>query len=231
MPVSAAEPSEITFVNGQRHSKDLERDLSSKGQQIIELAEITPGMQVLDLFGGGGYYSELLAKAVGGSGKVYLHNNQAYMPWVEKELDARLKDNRLPNVIRYDRETEDLGIVGKNFDAIFYVLGYHDIYHTVEGWKIDRDSFLKQLKSALKPNGTLVIIDHAADVGTGTQASQELHRIDPNYVKNELSELGFSLVKQSDLLANKADDHTLTPFDAKIRRKTDRFVLMFTKNH
>ena len=218
------------FDVGERSAADVKRDTVSKGPDVVKLAEIKPGMKVFDLLGGGGYYSEILAQAVGKQGRVYLHNNKAYMPYVEKELVARLAKGRLTNVHRYDREVDDLGIKAGSFDALFFVLGYHDIYHQAEGWKIDRDSLLKQITTALKPNGKLVIVDHSAKPGTGTKASQELHRIDVAYVKNEIISLGFVLVAESDMLSNPKDLRTQTPFVPEMRRKTDRFVLVFKKS-
>ena len=220
---------ELTFKANERHASDLKRDKSSKGAEVVALANIQPGMKVFDLLGGGGYYSEILSSVVGDSGQVYLHNNKAYMPWIEKELVARLTNNRLSNVKRYDKETEDLAIKPQSFDAMFYILGYHDIYHQVEGWKIDRDSFLPQISAALKTGGKLVIVDHSAKVGSGIEFSQELHRIDVEYVKEEVANLGFELVVESNILANPNDQRTISPFKPEMRRKTDRFVLIFEK--
>ena len=220
---------ELTFKANERHATDVKRDKSSKGAEVVALANIKPGMKVFDLLGGGGYYSEILNDVVGESGRVYLHNNKAYMPWIEKELVARLANNRLPNVQRYDKETPDLGLKQQSFDAMFYVLGYHDIYHQGEGWKIDKDSFLPQITSAIKSGGKLVIVDHSAKVGSGIKSAQKLHRIDVEYVKEEVANLGFNLVVESNILANPKDQRTISPFKPEMRRKTDRFVLIFEK--
>jgi len=212
-----------------RSERDIARDALSKGPAIVKMVGITQGMKVLDVLGGGGYYSELLSKEVGESGKVYLHNNQAYMPYVEKELTTRLASNRLSNVVRWDKETEDLELKNEQFDAVFFVLGYHDLYHKTKGWDIDKDSFLKQLHHGLKVGGKLLVIDHSAKHGSGTKYSQQGHRIDVEYVKEELAQKGFKLIKQSDLLANLKDDRLISPFAKEIRRKTDRFILLFEK--
>ena len=217
------------FEKGQRAQQDILRDSRSKGPEIVELVGIKANMQVLDILGGGGYYSEIINEIVGRDGKVYLHNNQAYMPYVEKELTARLHDNRLENVIRWDKEADNLSLKKKNFDAIFFVLGYHDMYHTTEGWSIDKDDFLKQLDESLKVGGKLLIVDHSAVDGSGTKHSQKLHRIDVDYVKKELVGKGYRLIKESNLLANSKDDRMGSPFSKEMRRKTDRFVLLFEK--
>jgi predicted methyltransferase len=220
---------DLTFTETGRPSADIKRDAASKGPSIVQLANIKPGMTVVDLLGGGGYYSEILSGAVGSEGKVYLHNNKAYLPYVDKELKARLANNRLANVEDYQRETDNLEFQPNSVDAIFYILGYHDIYHVVDGWKIDRDNFLDQITKAIKKGGKLVIVDHSATLGSGIKDAQDLHRIDVDYVRNEVKSLGFSLEIESNLLQNSDDDRSLTPFKPEIRRKTDRFVLVFTK--
>ncbi len=217
------------FEKGQRAQQDILRDTQSKGPQIVDLVGIKPNMQVLDILGGGGYYSEIISKKVGQGGRVYLHNNQAYMPWVEKELVARLNEDRLANVIRWDKEADKLALKKQSFDAIFFVLGYHDMYHTAKDWSINKDNFLKQLDESLKVGGKLLIVDHSAIAGSGTKHSQKLHRIDAEYVKKELAGKGYKLIKQSDILSNAKDDRMGSPFTKEMRRKTDRFVLLFEK--
>ncbi|RHW76783.1 class I SAM-dependent methyltransferase [Colwellia sp. RSH04] len=212
-----------------RSQQDIARDKVSKGSQVIDMVDINQGMTVLDVLGGGGYYSELLSEKVGNQGKVYLHNNQAYMPYVEKELTIRLADNRLSNVIRWDKEAENLALNEEQFDAVFFILGYHDLYHKTKDWDIDKDRFLAQLYKALKVGGKLLIVDHSAKHGSGTKYSQQGHRIDVEYVKKELEQKGFKLIRQSNLLANLKDDRLMSPFAKEIRRKTDRFILLFEK--
>jgi len=221
--------SKYNFEKGQRAQQDILRDAQSKGPDIVKLAGVKENMQVLDILGGGGYYSEIISEAVGKGGSVYLHNNKAYMPYVEKELIARLSDKRLKNVIRWDKEVDDLALKKQNFDAIFFVLGYHDMYHTAEGWSIDKDDFLKQLDESLKTGGKLLVVDHSAVAGSGTKHSQKLHRIDADYVKKELASKGYKLIKESSILANPNDDRMGSPFSKEIRRKTERFVLLFEK--
>ncbi len=225
---SSAE-NKYNFEKGQRAQQDILRDAKSKGPEIVNLVGVKANMKILDVFGGGGYYSEIISEAVGQGGKVYLHNNQAYMPYVEKELTARLSGERLENVIRWDKEADNLSLQKQSFDAIFFVLGYHDMYHTAEGWSINKDNFLKQLDESLKVGGKLLIVDHSAIAGSGTKHSQKLHRIDVDYVKKELASKGFKLVKESNILANPNDDRMGSPFSKEMRRKTERFVLLFEK--
>lgn len=222
--------SAMSFDNSGRTQRDIKRDKTAKPEQVIKFSGVTEGMVIADVFGGGGYYSELLSQAVGNKGKVYLHNNQAYMKFVEKELAVRFKDNRLPNVVDYRREAEQMKFKDQSLDAIYFVLGYHDMYHKSDDWSIDAEVFLKQLYRALKPGGVMLVIDHAAPDGTGKQHSHKLHRIDEAYVKQELTGLGFTFVKAAQMLRNAKDSRKISPFRPEIRRKTDRFVHLYKKS-
>lgn len=219
----------IDLNTSHRSDADKTRDATSKPAQIIEFAQVKPGMVVVDIFGGSGYYSELLSQAVGPDGRVYLHNNKAYLPYVGKELDARLADKSLTNVVRWDREADALELPKAQTDRVFFVLGYHDIFYHTDGWQLDEKTVMSQLYDSLKPGGMLLVIDHAAKANSNTQYVQDLHRIDEQFVKQQLPKWGFKLVSESKLLRNEADQHDISVFDASIRRKTDRFVQLWQK--
>jgi len=212
-----------------RSQSDILRDTQSKGFDIVTLSNIKSGMTVLDVFGGGGYYSEILSKVVGAKGKVYLHNNQAYIKFIGNELKERLANNRLKNVIRYDREADALALKAQQFDGIFFILGYHDLYHKSEGWNVDKEKLLAQIVPSLKSGGKLVVVDHSAVEGSKTKFSQTLHRIDKQYVIDELTSYGLHLTIDNNMLANSKDNRMTSPFKPEMRRKTDRFVLVFEK--
>lgn len=94
MNVAVAE----ALASPQRTEADRSRDPLRKPDRVLEFFEIKPGMRVLDLFAGGGYYSEILSRVVGPLGEVVSHNNQAYLDFVQDEVAARFADDRLPNV-------------------------------------------------------------------------------------------------------------------------------------
>ena len=82
---------------------------------------------------------------------------------------------------------------------------------------------------ALKPGGTYIVLDHAAEKGSGLRDTDTLHRIDEDAVKKEVLAAGFKLASESNALRNKDDDHKLKVFDPAIRHKTDQFILIFRK--
>ena len=222
---------DVSFMRSElvRTQADQERDKTSKPEAIVGFAKVEPGESVLDLFGGGGYYSEILANVVGPKGNVTLHNNKAYLSYVGKELATRLDGERLPNVEKIISESEALNLGTARFDTVFFVLGYHDLYFRDTGWSVSASDVLPQVFRALKPGGFLLIIDHSAKAGTGIESVQKLHRIDELFVKAEVPTYGFEFVAESNQLRIISDKRNMSVFDEKMRRKTDRFVLLFKK--
>lgn len=209
-----------------------ERDPRSRPEIVLSLLDVEPGDTVADIFGGGGYYAELLAELVGPDGRVILQNNSPYSKFVEKTLQARYADNQRPPIELLRSEVDDLQFGEKVLDGALMVMAFHDLYYfnPDRGWgNTDVAAFLEQLAAAMKPGARFVLVDHAAKPGSGKSAVQDLHRIDPEFVRAEVEAAGLELVASSDVLANPDDDHTRMVFDKEIRGKTDRFVLVFQK--
>ncbi len=226
----AEEPLKV-LQNPDRTKEDRQRDITSKPETVIPLLNLKPGAIVADIFAGSGYYSEIIAAEVGPKGKVYLQNNDAYIKFAQKALAARMP--HLPdNVVRLDSETDDLKLPVNGLDAAVIIMSYHDIYYTEaeHGWgPHDRNKFLQQIHTALKPGGRFVIVDHSAAKGKGIEDCKSLHRIEKSRAIKDIEQAGFKLVAQTDSLANPDDDLSLSVFDKKIRHHTDRFVVAFEK--
>jgi len=235
---SASDPAALhqihvaAVANPQRSVADRDRDAGRKPAAVLDFFAIAPGMAVLDMFSGGGYYTELLSYSVGDDGKVVSHTNSAYAQAVGDEAVNRYANERLPNVEILLAENNELELPANEFDAVMMILAYHDIYYIDpdNGWPaIDGPLLLEELLDSLKPGGILAIVDHQAASGSPRESGGTLHRIDPAIVIDEIEAAGFVLESTSDALRNKADDHSLHMGDPAIRGKTDRFVMKFRK--
>lgn len=212
----------------ERSVADAQRDLNSHPFEMLDFFGAKPGWRVIDLFAGNGYYAEVLAHVVGPEGKVYLHNNQAYMGFA-KDLAKRMQNNRLPNVVPYQRETRDINLPSNSVDMALLVMAYHDVYFAQNGWDVRVEPMLKTMHRILKPGGILAIIDHHAESGSGTAAVQALHRIDAEFARQDIERFGFTLQATSSLLENAQDDLTKSVFDPAVKGKTSRFAYRFVK--
>lgn len=216
----------------ERSDKDRERDARDRPAEVMTFAGIRPGMSIADVFGGGGYWTELLARAVGPEGKVTLVNNAPYLEFSREDLKTRFAGDRLPGVTRRTIETCDMKLAKGGYDLILIVMSYHDLYYVDEagGWPaIDAGLFLGQLHAALKPGGSLLIIDHAAAAGAGNSGAGEIHRIEEAFAKRDIESHGFRLEKTWDGYRNPADDLSKLVFDPAVRGKTDRFTHLYRR--
>lgn len=223
---------ELAVASPGRTDADRERDAGRKPGKVLEFFGIAPGMTVLDMFSGGGYYTEMLSHIVGPGGRVVAHTNSAYAGFVGDEAVNRYAENRLANVEILLAENNELQLPAAEFDAVMLILAYHDIYYVdaANGWpKIDGPRFLTELYQALKPGGVLAVVDHFAAAGSPRETGGSLHRIDPQIVVSELEAEGFVFEDKSDVLRNMDDDYSKGMFDPAVRGKTDRFVLRFRK--
>lgn len=221
-------PAHLTaaVASADRPAEDRERDADRKPAEVMAFFGIEPGMTVAELMAGRGYYSELLTRAVGASGVVYVHNTPFVLKrFAEKPIAERLARPGLENARRWDRELESLELPAGKLDAVLLILFYHDTF-----WqKVDRAAMLAGVRAALEPGGVFGVIDHHAAVGAGTSAVKTLHRIEADVVKREVLAAGFELAAESELLRHPEDDRTANVFDDAIRGKTDRFIYKFVK--
>jgi predicted methyltransferase len=213
-----------------RSPQDRALDAGRHPAEMLAFFDIRPGMKVAEIGAGGGYTTELLARAVGPTGVVYGQNNKFVLDrFAEKPWSTRLQKPVMSRVVRVNREFDDpLPPEAHDLDAVFIVLFYHD---TV--WQgTDRAKMNAAVYKALKPGGTYAVIDHSASPGSGTSDTKTLHRIEEKNVREEIEAAGFQLVGQAEFLRNPADtrDWNDSPSTAAERRGTsDRFVLKFIK--
>lgn len=240
-PAAAAAPSAAEHVDvppelaavvaaPDRSEQDQKLDAGRHPAETLAFFGVAQGMHVGEIAAGGGYTTELLARAVGPSGVVYAENPQLILTkFAEKPFSARLAKTVNQHVVRVDREPSDpFPSEAHDLDLVVDVLFYHD---TV--WLgVDRDAMNAAIFKALKHGGVYGIVDHSAKAGAGIREVKTLHRIEEKIVRDEVERAGFRLVSTASFLANPNDtrDWNDSPSQAGDRRGTsDRFVLKFVK--
>ncbi len=202
-----------------RSEADRTNDDKRKAFELLAFAAPKTGQSVLDMGAGGGYSTELMARAVGPTGKVYAQNGAA-----SERFAARAKSPAMANVTALTRPFDDPLPAGtEKLDLITFFFAYHDTTFM----EVDRAKMNKAMFDALKPGGFLVIADHSARPGEGTSVGKTTHRIEESALVGEVTAAGFKLVGSADFLRNPAD-----PRDVSVNRsgiKNDEFVLKFQK--
>lgn len=207
-----------------RPPEDVARDPLRKPAEMLAFAGVKPGDKVAELAPGGGYYTRILARAVGPKGKVYAFVSKGFAAR-EGALD-KLKTMLAPypNVEIVVGDYTAMAFP-EPVDLIWTSENYHDFHNgpTANITALNAAAF-----AALKKGGRYYIEDHAAP-GTGVSATSTLHRIDPKAARDEVTAAGFRWEADSTALANKDDPHTAKVDDPAIRGHTDKFAMRFRK--
>ena len=202
-----------------RTDQDRRMDAARHPAEFLTFTQVRPGMLVLDVSAGAGYTSQLLALAVGPSGKVW-----AQTPRPGPTLVKRIEDRPQANLVVVTRSFDDpVPERIPPLDLVTIVLNYHDITYQ----PVDRAGMNARLFAALKPGGHLVVIDHSGRSGTGISEGKTLHRIEEAVVLAELRQAGFVLEAEGDFLRNPADPRDQPSGEAKV--PADKFALRFVK--
>jgi predicted methyltransferase len=211
-----------------RPSADTERDVNRKPADVVAFAGIKAGDKVADINPGGGYFTRIFAKAVGPTGKVYATVGAAGLatrPTSGDGMRALQADTQYGNIVLNASDFDKL-TAPEQLDVAWTSDNYHDFKNRPAGFT---EAMNKAIFAALKPGGTYIIIDHAAEKGSGGRDTNTLHRVDPDLVKAEVLAAGFKLEAESNALLNPADNHSSKVSEADTKGKTDQFVFKFKK--
>jgi len=207
-----------------RSAADREADKRRDPVPLLKFADPRPGMKVLDMGAGGGYSTELIARAIAPNGVVYGQYPADAFPKAIEAFNARLKTPAMKDAVADFRPFDDPIPPGVgNFDLITFLFYYHDTTYM----SVDRAQMDQKMLAALKPGGYLVIADHSAKDGAGTSVGKTLHRIEEKTVREELEGAGFKFVAAGDFWRVPGDTRDFS--SNKPPSPVDAFVLKFQK--
>ena len=226
-PAEARPPSRAILAavaDSARPAEDVARDAARKPAEMVAFAGIRPGQRIVELIPGGGYYTRILARAVGPRGHVYAVVTPGFQqrPGAMDRLRASLA--AYPNVEIVVSDLTALTVT-QPVDLVWTSENYHDLHNgpTANVAGVNRAVF-----GVLRRGGIYYVEDHAAP-GTGTSATSTLHRIDPQAVRDEVRAAGFVPAGESTALANPADPHSARANDPSIAGHTDKFAMRFRR--
>jgi predicted methyltransferase len=232
-PALAASGSQVSaaLADPARPAAEVELDALRKPAELVAFAGLKSGDRVADFMPGNGYFTRIFSRVVGPTGRVY-----AFVP-AQQLANCSASETAGGKALEHDARYRNVEVlidaadrfaVPEPLDMVWTAQNYHDLH----------DSFMKPLDiaalnaalyRALKPGGVLIVIDHAAESGSGLRDTETLHRIDPASIRAEVTAAGFVYEGESTVLRNPDDSHTLLVFDPAIRHRTDQIVLRFRK--
>jgi predicted methyltransferase len=226
----AAVPSPLAkaLADSARPASDVARDEARHPAEMLSFAGIKPGDRVADFMMGSGYFTRILAKAVGDKGQVYGYQSAEFIKFrAAYGTDQAAVAADYKNVTPLAAPLSAAGLP-EGLDLVLTVQNYHDMH--LKAFPAETAGLVnQQVFKALKPGGIYLVVDHAAVAGAPLSVADRLHRIDAAIVRQEVEAAGFKLVGEDKTLASSADDHSLNVFLPAIRGKTDQFILKFQK--
>lgn len=138
----------VASVVSTRWSTEEARDRLNEAEEVMDRADLRPGMTVADIGAGEGYYTVRLAKRLGDRGRVLAQDIQA---GARDALARRVAKDRLDNVSVKLGGPADPKLPSNSFDRVLMVHMYHEIASPYE--------FLWRLRPSLKAGGRVVVVD------------------------------------------------------------------------
>jgi predicted methyltransferase len=165
------------------------REVYDRRAEIVAASGVKAGMHVADVGAGTGLFTRLFAQKVGAQGRVYAVDVSKV--FVDNTLRTA-REQRLGNVTGIVNDADDARLAPGSVDLVFVCDTYHHF---------DRPApMLASLHRALRPGGTLVVIDFERIPGRSSAWVMGHVRADKQQATREIEAAGFRLVEDRPLL-------------------------------
>ena len=165
------------------------REVFDRRHDIVAATGVQSGMDVADIGAGTGLFTRLFARAVEPRGTVYAVDiNEPFV----RNIVRRAREQGLKNVEGIVNNGRSTGLKPGTADLVFVTDTYHHFEYPRE--------MLESIHQALRPDGTLVVIDFRKQEGKSSGWVMEHVRADRDAVVEEIEAAGFSLLEDVPLL-------------------------------
>ena len=124
------------------------RDGIEQPEKVMEVTGVKPGMVIGEIGAGRGYFTFWLSRGVGPTGKVYANDIDSS---ALASIERTAAEEKVTNIETVLGAVEDPRLPAGSLDMVFMVNAFHDLAKPLE--------LLANLKPALKPGATVVIMD------------------------------------------------------------------------
>ncbi len=205
------------MAGAHRSAGNSERDQYRHPVETLAFFGLTRKMTVVEVWPGRGWYTEILAPVLRKKGKLYAagfaaaaSDTNEYRKEVQGEFVEKLRaDSKVYGKVI----VTELGVPGHTKIApegsADLVLTFRNVHNWTKG-NFAPEVFSAMYK-ALKPGGTLGVVEHRAKEGTSLEAMNKSGYVTVSHVKALAKDAGFQFVASSEVNANPKDtaDHPM----------------------
>ena len=222
-------------LGDQRSEANSARDIYRHPWDTLEFFGMQPTMTVVEIWPGGGWYTEILAPALRGTGTLVEasfgeDSSPAYRPRLHKALLEKFAER--PDI--YDQvQVMDFDPPGKSSlgadNSADMVLTFRNVHNWINSGS-EKEVFAS-IFQALKPGGVLGLVEHRAAQGADPKESSKMGYVSQSYVVELAEAAGFVLEATSEINSNSLDTKdyeqgvwTLPPTLALKDKDRDRYL-------
>ncbi|OAI53411.1 hypothetical protein AYO46_03485 [Betaproteobacteria bacterium SCGC AG-212-J23] len=177
------------YSRWQRGLESEGREVYEKRLAVVDAVDLKPGQAVADVGAGTGLFTRLFAARVGPQGRVYAVD--IAKAFVDGNLQ-RARAARLDNVVGIVSTQTETRLEENSVELVFVC----DAYHHFENPK----AMLASIRRALRPGGTLVIVDYERIPGTSPDWVLKHVRAGKEEFQREIEAAGFGFAGEVKLM-------------------------------
>jgi SAM-dependent methyltransferase len=156
------------------------RAVFARRAEIVDSLALTPGSAIADIGAGTGFFTALFDAKVGEAGRVYAVE---ISPGFLVHLRGRVERERLAAVRVVEGSARSVGLEPASIDVAFICDVYHHFEHP--------EATLASIRRALRPGGTLVLIDFERIPGVTSEYLLQHVRAGREVFSDEIVRSGF----------------------------------------
>ncbi|MFD2167260.1 class I SAM-dependent methyltransferase [Thalassotalea euphylliae] len=211
MKAKAESPLHAAVAGDHRSEKNKARDEYRHPVETLAFFGFEPSMTVVEMAPGGGWYTEILAPALKGTGTFYgAHypdkGDDSYGSKSRRRLEEKMASNEVFSEVKLTdftpRQPSEIAPAG----TADMVLTFRNLHN----WGLDGvEQMFKDANKALKPGGVLGVVEHRLPASKKLEDNKRSGYF-PEKLTIELAEkAGFKLAAKSEINANPKDtaDH------------------------
>lgn len=206
---------EELLISGHRSDKNKARDQYRHPKETLEFFGVKPGMTVVEISPGGGWYTEILSPLLGPNGTLYAAH---YDPNSEVEY---YRNGRA----KFERKMEVESDVYSNVEITTFqppkvfdiapegsadaVVTFRNVHNWLRGGREATVAGFEEMYKVLKPGGTLGVVEHRLPASMEQDEKATSGYMHEKFVIQLAQDAGFKLVATSEVNANPKDtaDH------------------------